>query len=158
MEQENHQAIFEETGRQLGLIRPESFATGAQVEIGGVDVRLIRSPGRSSAFLVCELGSAIPSEEATVHKALLEMQLAIGERMDAFFGRDGLNDRLMFMARIPLNPSPNVDDLTGIVEGLTSQVADWKSKVLGGMLFDFERWLDSQLPDSPMSVAAALEA
>ena len=121
------------------------MGTGEVFYLHEVTCQLRFSEGRAGAFLQCEVGDPEPHCELEVYRQMLEVQFLLAGLMDATFARDTLNDRLIFVARIPMDEETAPQEFARIVSQLALQVREWQQNMLAGKLIDYEREFDKMM-------------
>jgi hypothetical protein len=138
-------ALCSETARYLELVNPEGVGCGGRFYLHEVTCELSFSEMRQSACLKCEIGDPQPHCEAEVYRQMMELQMMVFGIMDATFARDPVDDRLLFLVRIPLHAELKPENLAGFVSQMALQVHEWQTQVLAGKLIDYEREFEKML-------------
>lgn len=138
--------LCRDTASYLALTDPNAMGSGETFFVDEVSCEMGFSEGKASAFLTCEVGDPEPHFQAEVYRELLEIQMLFVGNIDAMFARDPINDRLLFVARMPVHPDVSSEKLAHAIKQLTQQVRDWQSKVLAGKLIDYGAEFDRRFP------------
>ena len=140
-------SLCSDAGRHLNLFDPDGMSMGETFYLHEVACHLFFSEFRESAFLKFALGDPEPHCEADVYRQLMEMQLPLFGAMDSTFGRDPVNDTVLFMVRVPLHSELSAKGMAQMLDQLAQQVRDWKQNVLIGQLIDYDKEFDKIFPD-----------
>ncbi|MES3000283.1 MAG: CesT family type III secretion system chaperone [Pseudomonadota bacterium] len=146
--------LAREAGIHLGLPEPEMIANGQDFFIDGVTCQVTFNEIRSSVYFTCEIGDPEPDMEVEVYRQILEMQLLMMGGVDAMFARDGINDRLLFVTRLPLDQEVEAVNLAKVMTGVAAQVQAWQETVLSGKLIDYGREFDKIFPEADAGAGA----
>lgn len=133
------QELCRGTSSHMNLFDTAAMGSGGAFFVDDVECQMSFDELRGSARLMCEMGDPKPGAEAEVHRTLLELQAAFAGLIDALFVRDALNDRLLFIARIPLHAQMPPVKLAGALGMLVKQVKDWQATVFAGALVDHDQ-------------------
>lgn len=136
-----------DAGRHLNLFNPDGMSAGETFYLHDVACHLFFSEFRESAFLKFALGDPEPHCEAEVYRKLMEIQLPLFGAMDSTFGRDPVNDTVLFMVRVPLHSELSAEGIAQILDQLAQQVRDWKRNVLVGQLIDYDKEFEKIFPE-----------
>jgi hypothetical protein len=140
-------SLCRDAGRNLKLFDPDGMSVGNNFYLHDVTCHVFFSEFRESAFLKFALGDPEPHCEADVYRQLMEIQLPLFGIMDSTFGRDPLNDTILFMVRVPLHSELAAEGLAQMLDQFAQQVRDWKENVLTGQLIDYEKEFERMFPD-----------
>ncbi len=122
-------------GTYLELRDPAALSEGDRVNITGVATEIFLNdalPGH--ATLLLELGSVKPQHKIDVYEAVLAMQGLLHGTHDCLFDYDGIDDKLLFRASLPLSDETTPADLASVIELFVQQVRDWRETLMGGCI------------------------
>ena len=122
-------------GTYLELLKPDSFSDGERVDIAGVQAEIhLDDPMLCRATLVLELGTIKPQCKIEAYEALLAIQGLLHVTHDCVFDYDGLDDKVLFKASLPLSEDTAAPDLASAINIFVLQVIDWRETLLLGCI------------------------
>lgn len=144
--------LCDQAAARLGLSEPHVVSNGEEFFIHTVPCQAMFSEIRASAYFTCEIGDPEPHLEAEVYRQVLEMQLLMIGGPDAVFARDGINNRLIFVTRLPIDVDTDPANLAQAMSAIAEQVRAWQETVLQGKLIDYERAFDEVFDRHPSNI------
>lgn len=128
-----------ETAQILHLTDAENFSDGEVVTVDDIDIQFIQDEKNSNlARLFLELGELNEVDKVEVYESLFSIQLMMEGEVDGQFVLDNLNDRMMFVVRLPLSDQTEASQLASVINLFVQQVMQWRSTILAGYLFEDE--------------------
>jgi len=134
VQSEQFMNLFKDAAVRLGIQDAGEFASGAVVEVKGVQTWAVFHEVAGDAYLMYEVGVPQPGSAAEVHRQLLELQWVFVGRFDGTFLL--ANDGIVFSVRTPIHGSLTAEQLADWLVLMADQVLQWRAMFLGGAAID----------------------